>query len=141
MTLIIHSNEEKTKRWHIYPRIKYPREEVEKTYKEHLQIFNAMSKEERIKNGFGENGHAHPRRFYIFLWKYIKEIKYFMTEDKKSKYVFPWIIATHSERMNALRQSQVYFDIKQTTLRLAKAKYETYKLKNEITKLEKKVKN
>lgn len=120
---------------YLYPHLKYDREVIEMSYQSGLKSFNSMTKEDRIKNGFGENGHAHPRRFYIFLNKYFTEIKYFMNDKERERYVFPWMVATHSERKAALKKSQVYFDIKQTTLRLAKTRYETYKIKKEIEKL------
>lgn len=122
-------------RKHLYPHLKYDREVVEKSYQSGLATFNSMTKEERIKNGFGENGHAHPRRFYIFLNKYFTEIKYFMNDKEREQYVFPWVVATHSERKAALKKSPIYFEIKQTVLGLAKSRYKCYKLDKEINKL------
>jgi len=120
---------------HPYPHLKYNRDEVEKTYLDGLNQFNSWGKDERIRRGFGENGHAHPRRFYIFLQKYFVEIKYFMDEKERTQYVFPWVVATRSERINALKKHKVYFDIKQTTLRLAKNRYTIYKQEQELKKL------
>lgn len=123
---------------HIYPHLKYNRELVEQAYQDHLKIFNSMTPEEKEKKGFGKDGHAHPRRFFIFLHKYLTEIKYFMNDKERDTYVFPWIVATRSERLNALKKSHAYFDLKKTTLKLAKTRYENYKLDQEIKQLKNK---
>ena len=120
---------------HLYPHLKYDREVIERAYQSGLKTFNSMTQEERIKNGFGENGHAHPRRFYIFIDKYFTEIKYFMTEKERTQNVFPWVVATRSERMKALKITKIYFDLKQLTLKKAIIEYETYKIKKETEKL------
>lgn len=120
---------------HIYPRLRYNRKEVEVQYQDGLAMFNSWSQEERVRRGFGVNGHAHPRRFYIFLQKYFTEIRYFMNEKERSEFVFPWVCATRSERMKAIAISKVYFSIKKTALKLAQKKYIIYKLNREIEKL------
>lgn len=107
---------------HKYPHFQYNLHDVEIAYQNGVKAFNSMSKDERIKNGFGENGHPHPRRFYIFIQKYFNEIRYFMSEKERTKYVFPWVVATRSERLKALNISKDYYLIKKATLKLAKLK-------------------
>lgn len=117
-----------------YSRIHYDRNAVEKAYQEHLKAYAEMSKEERIKNGFGENGHPHPRRFYIFLYKYMKLIK-FLKDNERDEHVFPWVISTRSERMHALKKYPLFFELKQTMMNLAKARYEFDNLTKEREEL------
>lgn len=113
---------------HKYPHLQYNLHDVEIAYQNGVKAFNSMSKEERVKNGFGENGHPHPRRFYIFIQKYFNEIRYFMSEKECTKYVFPWVVATRSERLKALNISKDYYLIKKATLKLAKLKLQHNKM-------------
>ena len=113
---------------HKYPRLQYNLHDVEIAYQNGVKAFNSMSKEEQIKNGFGENGHPHPRRFYIFIQKYFKEIRYFMSENERTKYVFPWVVATRSERLKAINISKDYYLVNKATLKLAKLKLQHSKM-------------
>lgn len=124
----------KTRKRYKYPHIRYNPQEVELNYQKGIKIFNSMSIGDRIKNGFGENGHPHPRRFYIFLQKYFKEVRCFMSEEERVNHVFPWVVATRAERLRAISLNKVYFQIKQTTLRLAKLRLQNYLCDRKINK-------
>jgi len=129
------------KKNHIYPHIrqKYPKLNNE-LYLEHIKEFNSWSNEERLKKGFGN--HPHPRRFFIFLDRYYDLIRFYLTEEEKTKHVFPWVVATRSERLKAInrkdengkRIGQVYLDIVKTDMKLAKLRKENVKLRREIIK-------
>ena len=130
------------KRNHIYPHIKEQHKEMNrKLYLEHVEEFNNWSNEERIKRGFGN--HPHPRRFFIFIDRYFDLIKHYLTEEEKTKHVFPWIVATRSERLEALnkrdengkRVGQVYFDIVKTDMKLAKLRKENVDQRRKYLKL------
>ena len=113
---------------HTYTRLQYNLHDVEIAYQNGVKAVNSTSKEEQLKNGFGENGHPHPRRFYIFIQKYFKEIRYFMSEKERAKYVFPWVVATRSERLKAINISKDYYLVKKATLKLAKLKLQHNKM-------------
>ena len=51
-----------------------------------------------------------------------------MTENERTKYVFPWVVATRSERLKALNVSKDYYLIKKATLKLAKLKLQHNKM-------------
>lgn len=110
---------------HKYRHIKdtYP-DKSEQAYQDGLKLYNSWSVDEREKKGFC---HAHPRRLYIFLGRYLNEIKYFMDADCLDKYVLPWICATHSERRKSFNR-QMWFKIKQLALYNAVDQHTIYKL-------------
>jgi hypothetical protein len=118
---------------HIYPHIKqnHP-EESRKLYEEHKQEFDSWSDEERKRRGFGN--HCHPRRFFIFLDRYFDLVNHYMTDEEREKHVLPWVCATRSERMNAIKKHIAYFEIKQKDLILAKLRKENVRLRRECLK-------
>lgn len=100
----------------------------QKIYEEHKKEYDSWSEEERQKRRFK---HPHPRRLYIFLDRYFELLKY-MPEDDKVKYVFPWVCATRSERINAIKKHIVYFKIVKKCMKIAQQRKELMKLKNNI---------
>ena len=118
---------------HIYPHIKekYP-EMNKKLYEEHKLEFDNWTQEEKEKRGFGN--HCHPRRFFIFLDRYYDLIKHYMTDEEKERHIFPWICATRSERMNAIKKHIAYFKIKKQDLKLAQLRKENFELRKEYLK-------
>lgn len=119
---------------HPYPRIKgkYSKE-VEKAYQDALETYNSWSIEERERRGFGKGGgHPHSRRLFIFLNRYFTELKYFTSTEDRDKYILPWVCATRSERLKAIKVDKVYFQIKQTVLKNSILKYKNFKLEQEL---------
>lgn len=116
-----------------YPRIKakWPKED-QQLFLNHQKEFASWNDEEKKKRGFGS--HGHPRRLFIFIDRYFTEVKYFMTDEEREKFVFPWVCATRSERKKALKLNPVYFRIKKTTLKLAQRRYEIKHLEQELKK-------
>lgn len=118
---------------HIYPHIRQKhREENMRLYEEHKKEFDNWSLEERERRGFGS--HCHPRRFFIFLDKYYDLIRHYMTDEERDKHVLPWVCATRSERMNAIKKHIAYFKLKQQDITLAKLRKETVELRREYLK-------